>query len=81
MSIVEAERFQTENLDPTPDRIKSVESALGIFYGDMEGVRAPSLDHLVPLYMSSVPARRHLTYDSLTGKVDVRKQEGSAGGR
>ena len=70
--IMETERFRVEDQDATPERIKAISGAISIFYGNEEGVHPPSLDDLVPLYMQSIPAKRHVTYDPLTGKVEIR---------
>lgn len=81
LSIMEAERFQVENQEPTPGHINAVRSAISIFYGDWEGFYPPSLDHLNPLYMEAIPGRRHLAYDLLTGEVGVRARKEGGGDR
>ncbi len=79
MPIMETERFRVENQEPTEEHLKQIRGAAWVFYQDSKGPSndsfyPPSLDHLVPLFLGKVPAKRHLTYDSLDGALGIRKK-------
>jgi len=70
-AIFASARYEAEHKIPTESDLNSVRSAISIYYGDQEGVYPPTLDDLVPIFMTAVPGRASLTYDPKTGRVEA----------